>query len=171
MIKAINDLITEQQQLDRPCRFTLVKFNGSVHHVIENRNLKDVKPLSIEDYAPDKTTALYDAIGSTIDWFRYESNVLMVIVTDGQENASTKYSKEQIMQELDEKRKFREWTYVYLSNDLSNSEQGMSLGFDNSVTSTNSVTPQANFKSYISQKLNNAIYNYRAYGRSVQSQL
>jgi hypothetical protein len=171
MIKALNDLINEQKQLDRPCRLTLVKFNDKTKRVIENTDLKKIRNLTLEDYNPDKTTALYDAIGSTIEWFRYESDVLLVIVTDGQENASTKYNKDQIISMLDEKKKFRKWTYVYLSNDLSNSIQGMNLGFDNSVTSTNRVIDQHHFGAYLSQNVNQAIYNYRANGQSVQSQL
>jgi Mg-chelatase subunit ChlD len=171
MIKALNDLINEQKQLKRPCKFTLVKFNDKVTRVIENRDLSEVKKFTIEDYAPDRSTALYDAIGSTIDWFRYENNVLLVIITDGLENASTKHNKTQIFDMLDEKKKYRDWTYVYLSNDLTNSAQGTSIGFDNSVYSANCVVGQHNFGSYLSNNMNKAIYNYRAHGQSVQSQL
>jgi hypothetical protein len=171
MIKSMNDLINEQKQLDRPCRLTLVKFNDKTKRVIENTDLKKIKNLTTEDYRPEKTTALYDAIGSTIEWFRYESDVLLVIVTDGQENASVKYNKDQIVSMLDEKKNFRKWTYVYLSNDLTNSIQGMNLGFDNSRTSTNRVIDQDHFGSYLSRNVNQAIYNYRANGQSVQSQL
>ncbi len=105
MIKALNDLIKEQKQLDRPCKFTLIKFNDNVKKVIENQNLKQIKNLSIEDYRPERSTALYDAIGYTIECFRYETNVLLVIITDGLENASTKYNKKTIFDMLDEKKK------------------------------------------------------------------
>ena len=52
----------------------------SGHTLIENKDLIDVKTFTMEDYCPDKSTALYHAIVSTIDWFRYESNVLLVMV-------------------------------------------------------------------------------------------
>lgn len=171
MIKALNDLLKEQRQIDRPCKFTLVKFNDRIKRVIENADLKETRDLSVEDYYPEKTTALYDAIGSTIDWFRYESNVLLVIITDGQENASTKYNKKQITDLLDEKKRYRQWTYVYLSNDLTNSMQGTNLGLDNSSASANCVVQRNDFGSYISKNMNKAIFNYRVFGQSVQSQL
>jgi len=171
MIIALNDLITEQKQLDRPCKFTFVKFNDTVKRVITNTNLKDVKKLTLEDYEPDRSTALYDAIGSTIEWFRYESNVLLVIITDGLENASTKYNKKQIFDLLDEKKRYRDWTYVYLSNDLTNSAQGTNIGCDNSKYSSNCVMDRDKFGSYLSKNMNTAIYNYRVSGQSVQSQL
>lgn len=69
------------------------------------------------------------------------------------------------------KKKYRDWTYVYLSNDLTNSTQGANIGFDNSEHSTNSVVDRINFGSYLGKTMNKAIYNYRAYGQSVQSQL
>ena len=50
--------------------------------------------------------------------FRYERDVLMVIVTDGQENASKQYNRKEVMDMLDEKQKYCNWTYVYLSNDI-----------------------------------------------------
>lgn len=171
MIKALNDLVNEQKQLKRPCKFTLYKFNDTINHVVEDRNLGDVKKFSLDDYTPDRSTALYDAIGSAIDRFRYESNVLLVIITDGLENASTKYNKTQIFDMLDEKKKYRDWTYVYLSNDLKNSAQGTDIGFNNSPYSANCVVEQRSFGSYIGKKMNKAIYNYRSTGQSVQSQL
>lgn len=172
MIKALNSLIKEQKEIkDRPCKFTLVKFNNEVTRLIKNLDLKEVSELSRKDYIPNSTTALYDAIGSTINWFRYESNVLMVIVTDGQENASKKYNYKEITQMLDEKQKYREWTYVYLSNDLSTAKQGDNLGLYKSSYSTNCVQDQNNYSNYISLHLNNAIKNHRMYGMSVQRQL
>jgi len=170
MIKAINDLITEQQQIkDRPCRLTLVKFNDKVTRVIKNKKLEKIKQLTLEDYVPHTTTALFDAIGSTIDWFRYESNVLLVIVTDGQENASKKYTKQQITHMLDEKKKYRGWSCVYLSNDLSTATQGYGLGLDNSRECSNCVS--RDLSTFISKDINTAIYNQRVNGISVQSQL
>lgn len=172
MITAINDLIMEQKQIkDKPCKFTLVKFNDSIKRVIQNRDLQEVSELTPQDYIPDRTTALYDAIGSTVNWFRYESNVLMVIVTDGQENSSKEYNHAQIKQMLDEKQKHRGWTYVYLSNDLSTARQGDNLGLKTGVYSTNCTQTKSKFGNYVGKTMNSAISNYRKHGTSVQAQL
>lgn len=105
MLKSINDLITEQKQVKgRPATFTLVKFNDKVSRVIQNKSLDQVNVLTSEDYVPNGSTALYDAIGDTVNWFRNERDVLMVIVTDGQENASTNYNKHNITQMIDNKK-------------------------------------------------------------------
>jgi Mg-chelatase subunit ChlD len=106
MRKALDDLIKEQKQIkERPCNFTLVKFNNDVRRVVKNKSLSNVRDLTIEDYNPNGSTALYDAIGDTINWFRYERDVLMVIITDGQENASRKYKKDNITKMIKEKEK------------------------------------------------------------------
>jgi hypothetical protein len=172
IIKSINDLLTEQKQIkERPCRFTLVKFNDKIKRTIKNRDLNKVNELSIEDYTPDRSTSLYDAIGSTVNWFRYEKNVLLVIVTDGQENASKVYTKDSITKMLDEKQKFREWTFVYLCNDLATSSQGDNIGLKQSKFSSNIMVDQSNYGSYLGKNVNVAISNYRKKGISVQQQL
>lgn len=172
MLKSINDLIREQKQVrGRPTTFTLVKFNDKINRVIKNASLNDVKELSIEDYSPSGSTALYDGICDTIKWFRNEKNVLMIIVTDGMENASKTYNKRQLVSMIDEKKKNNEWTYVYLSNDLSTFEQGNNMGLKSSSFASNCVLEQKSYGNFMSNTLNSAISNFRTNGVSVQSQL
>ena len=170
MKKAINDLITEQKQVkERPATFTLVKFSDNVQRVIENKRLEDINPL--EDYSPSGSTALYDAIGDTISWFRNEKNVLMVIVTDGQENASRRYSRSDVTRMIESKNGRNGWSFVYLSNDLKTFEQGNNIGLQRSAFTTNAVVGQNDFGNYLGNNLNTAIKNYRMTGESIQNQL
>ena len=172
MIKAINDLIEEQKTVkDRPCKFTLVKFNNTISPIVKNLDLQEVSLLNMSDYTPNAMTALNDAIGHTINWFRYETNVLLVIITDGQENSSSDYKHNDIMKMLDEKQKHRDWSYVYLCNDLTTSVQGNNLGLKTSKYTTNVMCEQACYGDYISKNLNEAIKTCRKTGMSVQSQL
>ena len=172
MITSINSLITEQQQVPgRETTFTLVKFSDGIKRVIENKPLNQVKLLTPEHYMPNGSTALFDAIGDTISWFRNEKDVLVVIVTDGQENASHRFSRTMINNMIEDKQKNNNWTYVYLSNDLSTAKQGDSIGCTTSRVASNCVVEQESFGDYISTQLNSAIGNFRCKGVSVQSQL
>lgn len=172
MIESINDLIKEQKQVkDRTATFTLVKFNDRVNRVIKNEILSDVSYISSEDYNPSGSTALYDAIADTINWFRDEKNVLVVIVTDGQENASRKYSKREVSDIIESKKQYDDWSFVYLSNDLKTAEQGKQLGLNISRNSSNCVLKQNDYGNFMANDLNIAITNYRTKGISVQSQL
>jgi hypothetical protein len=172
MLDSLNDLIKEQKQIkERPSTFTLIKFNDKINKKMENMPLEETNLLSSEDYVPSGSTALYDAIGYTINRFRNERDVLMVIITDGQENASKKYNKNFVSTKLDEKKKYNNWSYVYLSCDLQTFEQGTGMGLNNSAFSSNVQIRQASYGSYISKNLNSALSNFRKNGVSVQSQL
>lgn len=170
MINSINDLIKEQKQVkERPASLTLVKFNNLVNRVIKNISLEEIELLKSEDYTPLGSTALYDCIGDTIEWFRNEKDVLMVIVTDGQENASKSFRKDEITHMIEDKKNNNGWTYVYLSNDISTSSQGDFLGLKKSSYATNNIVKQENFGTYLSNDVNAAIRDYRRNGVSVQS--
>lgn len=172
IIKSINDLISEQKNVKgKSATFTLVKFNNNINKVITNKLLTNVQGLSYSDYNPSGFTALYDAIGEVINWFRNEREVLMVIVTDGQENSSKRYTKTEINKMIDEKRDKNNWTYVYLSSDLNTQIQGNNIGLQQSNYTSNCCVGQNNFGKFIGKSLNSAITGYREKGVSVQSQL
>lgn len=172
MRNSINDLIMEQKQVEgRQATFTLVKFNNKINRVVENMHLDNVRDIKESEYRPNGTTALYDAIGNTVDWFRNEKDVLMVIVTDGAENSSKSYKKHDITRMIKDKETNNNWSYVYLSCDLNTFTQGNNIGLQESTYASNCVVEQKDYGNFVSQNLNSAISNYRNNGISVQSQL
>ena len=85
---------------------SLYKFNSLVSSVIVNKPIAKIKELNQTHYSPSGFTALYDAIGkaiqetdsqiSSISEKQRPDKVLMVIITDGQENASKEFSSQYI---------------------------------------------------------------------------
>jgi len=79
-----------------------------------------------KEYKPDGSTALFDAIGETIDRFVAEipelaeedSGALIVVVTDGEENASKRYGGEEgrkrLKGRIDELQKTGKWTITFM---------------------------------------------------------
>jgi hypothetical protein len=173
IVGSINHFISKQKKLktERPAYFSLVKFNETVNNVVSNIDLKQTTSLKEEDYRPNGCTALYDAIGQTIDRFRYETDVLLVVITDGEENSSKAYSLKQVKDMLEEKQQNRNWSYVYLCNDLSTEKQGNSLGFANSGYASNCCVQQDKYGSFLKSNLCEAVTNQRCMGISVQQQL
>jgi hypothetical protein len=97
---------------------TLTRFNSAKIHIdYVNKRLEDVPQLTEDTYKPDNLTPLYDAIGQTISKVEKEKvspkDVLFVIMTDGQENASKEYEQKTIFSLIKEKTS-KGWTFAFL---------------------------------------------------------
>lgn len=144
IIGSFNKFIREQQSLEAKAQtfVTFIKFNSNVTNVFEKIKLEDVKEITLKDYVPDKCTALNDAVGSMIDKYSKEKNVCMVVITDGDENASLKYTRALVKDKIEE-RKGEGWNFIYLSSDLETASQGTGLGIRSTqpgmVTGENNV--------------------------------
>ena len=109
--------------------FTLTQFDSDGIDIIHNKvKLDSVIKLDDKNYVPRAMTPLYDAIGKTIKELDKESNVLMVIQTDGEENASKEFTKDKICDLIKAKTK-NGWTFVYLGTNQDAWAVGSTLGF------------------------------------------
>jgi len=94
--------------------------------------IQAVQPLNDRTYVPRGNTALFDAIGKTIrtieERTHEDEEVMVAILTDGQENASVEYTLEQIRSLIIEK-EAKDWDFVYLSADPSAFDDGKAMGF------------------------------------------
>ena len=91
----LNELFQKQKKTEGPCWISLFFFNEEVREVFRNKKLEEVPLLTDDDYHPDCMTALRDAMGHVLQVVaedaptrREEDRVLLVILTDGEENAS-----------------------------------------------------------------------------------
>ena len=96
---------------------TLVTFNNEVKSIYECVPVNDVEELTDETYCPNCSTALYDAMGFSLNALRnkvaQEDKVLVTIVTDGEENASMEYNGKAIKALVDEL-KSKGWVFAYI---------------------------------------------------------
>lgn len=101
----------------KKARFSLTRFNSSKRDIFYDKvKLKDVKKLV--DYTPNFATPLYDAIGITIDSIESDK-CIFVILTDGEENSSTEFSYQDIVEKVKEKTDLG-WEFVFLATGLDN---------------------------------------------------
>lgn len=118
-------------------------------------DISKVPKLSTQNYQPRGGTPLFDAIGSTItEMDAYlkgvekalrPSSVIIVIQTDGEENASREYTREKIV-DLIRAREKKGWNFVYLGADQddytaerASQMMGMSVGSSFSYATADSV--------------------------------
>jgi hypothetical protein len=128
IIESVNGFVNTQKQTVDNTTMTLVKFNDRTSYVYKKRHLLEVPELDSKSYTPDKCTALYDAIGTTIKEYHADNNVCMVIVTDGEENASRVYQYNEVQSMIADKKEAG-WKFIFLSSDLKAIQQGDGMGF------------------------------------------
>ena len=117
-------------------RITLISFDSDHFKVhLDNESAAKARKLTTKDYRPNAATPLYDAIGKGIAKLNAETemdaNVLVTIITDGEENCSNEYNLKMV-KTLIEKQKQQGWTFTLIGTDNLDVE-GMagSLSIDN----------------------------------------
>ena len=96
---------------------SLVTFNDDVKIIYECIPIDEIKELTAKTYQPDCCTALYDAMGISLNTLRKkvaeDDKVLVTVVTDGEENSSKEYSGKAIKALVDEL-KAKGWVFAYI---------------------------------------------------------
>lgn len=110
-IGGFNAFVNDQKPLGGT--LTLVQFDHEYLLSYENKPIGDVEPLTRDTFTPRGSTALLDAIGRAVKECRVETNPTVIILTDGQENASHEYTKAHV-KDLIEARQKDGWTFIYL---------------------------------------------------------
>lgn len=149
VIGGFNSFIKKQKREDYgKIDVALYKFNEKCSKVYNDLPVSKICPLRSRDYTPGGTTALYDAIGVAISEADKNSShskqefkpdmVMMVIITDGQENSSLEYSAHTVQKLIHGHEKNENWQFIYLGADLSNFTDADDLGIKYRVSSRKS---------------------------------
>ncbi|HSL44894.1 MAG TPA: hypothetical protein VK897_15775 [Anaerolineales bacterium] len=129
-IGGFNTFLRAQKAEPSLATLTLVQFDSQDPYEIIHRfkPIAEVPELTRETFVPRANTPLLDAIGrgindlekSLADLTENErpSRVVMVIITDGQENSSQEFRKDHIEKMIKEKQEKSAWQFVFLSADL-----------------------------------------------------
>ena len=130
IIGGFNVFLEEQKSEPDLATLTLVQFDtqDSYEVVHQFKKLEEVSKLTKKTFVPRSGTPLLDAVGrgindleQTLNNMQEEeqpSQVVMVIITDGQENSSREFSRHQIQKMIKEKQEEQDWQFVFLSADL-----------------------------------------------------
>jgi len=123
-IAGFNQFLREQQSAPGQARFTLVLFDDQYEVPCLSIPITEVTALDTTTFVPRGSTALLDAIGRTIDELgakldaEPETNrpgqVLVAILTDGLENASHRYSLQDVSSRIARQRDTYQWRFLFL---------------------------------------------------------
>ena len=108
-------------------KVTTVLFDDNYQLLHYRKDINDIKDLTKADYQVGGCTALYDAIGITINKLDKDTKnkVLFIITTDGLENASKEYNKGSINKLIKE---HNNWEFIYLGANIDSYSEGASIG-------------------------------------------
>lgn len=124
-VGGLNTFLEEQQKREGDkVLLTVVQFSYGNETTINKQRIETVEPFGLEDYITGGGTALLDAVGDAITKagarFRAMSEdkrpakVLFVIITDGEENSSTRYTLDRIKSMISEQQERYRWQFVFL---------------------------------------------------------
>lgn len=136
-IGGFNALIEKQKQLEGKVYVSTVMFSNQSRVVHDRVDISEIRPLTDRDYTPGGCTALMDAIGGAIRHIgmihRYArpedvpEHTIFVITTDGMENASHRYSAEEVRQMI-KKEETSGWEFLFLAANIDAVETGALFG-------------------------------------------
>lgn len=124
-VGGLNTFLSEQQKREGDkVLLTVVQFSYGSETTVNKQRIETVEPFTLEDYVTEGGTALLDAVGDAISKagarFRAMSEdkrpakVLFVIITDGEENSSTRYTLDRIKRMITEQQDTYKWQFVFL---------------------------------------------------------
>ena len=132
-VESINDFIKEQKAKNIPdTRISLWKFSNKSTLLLDDVLLDGVA--EITDYHPGGMTALNDTVAEAINLKLTKEDhegVICVIVSDGDENASTEWNSSDLNVLIEKVKKEHGWKFVYMGANQDAKEAGGKIGITN----------------------------------------
>ena len=139
-IGGFNSFIKSQKEEEGEANLTLVLFDTVVKTVYESKPISKVTRLTSKSYVPGGMTAMNDAIGSAVnslgvrlaamDESDRPENVIVAILTDGDENSSKEFSPEAIREMITEQSQKYSWEFIFLAANQDAIEAGGNIGIN-----------------------------------------
>ncbi len=139
-IGGYNSMLKEQQEKDRQVLVTTYVFNNHYHMLHDRVPVNQVDMLTSKEYRPSGCTALLDTMGDAIRHIasihRYAreedipEHTVFFITTDGMENASSKYSSDDIKRMVEHEQAKYGWDFIYLASNIDAVETAANYGIN-----------------------------------------
>lgn len=123
-ILGYNRFLSQQKEIKDSARINFYQFNVGRQTVYLDRDIQVAPELTKETFRTGGGTALLDAMGQTIDDIGSRlrnlpekdrpEQVLVVIITDGEENSSRVFTKDQVEEKIKHQTDVYKWQFVYV---------------------------------------------------------
>ena len=139
-IGGFNSMIEKQKAEPGEALVNTILFSTTSSVVHDREDLKQVAPLTERQYYTCGCTALMDAIGDAITHIRnvhkyareedVPEKTLFVITTDGMENASRRYCREDIRHMIERQKETCGWEFLFLGANIDAVQTAAGFGID-----------------------------------------
>ena len=127
-IGGYNAMLAKQKKQPGEAVITTVLFDDQYELLHDRINLRGVAPITDKEYYVRGNTALLDAVGKTINKIgnaqkhtaedeRVE-HVVVVITTDGMENASREFNEEKVRRMIEHQKSKYGWEFIFLGANI-----------------------------------------------------
>lgn len=148
-LSGLNEQIQELKKTGREIKtfVSLVVFDSEVEFVRWEQPLEEFAELSEDEYKPGGMTAMLDGVGQGISRLKNsigesqdDVSFLVIIVSDGHENASKEYGWQEVANIITEA-KNKKWTITYMgaNQDLSVVQKGLNIDAGNITIWSNTL--------------------------------
>lgn len=139
-IGGFNSMIAKQKKAEGEAYVSTVLFDNESVVIHDRVDIQKIELMTEEQYSVRGCTALLDAIGKAIHhignvhkYAREEDrpeHTLFVITTDGMENASHRYTAEQVKQKIERQKQKYGWEFIFLGANIDAVETADRIGID-----------------------------------------
>ena len=155
VVGGFNQFVADQAEKPGKARLTAVQFDGGdpFEVIVDAKRISQVPPLTSEVYQPRGVTPLYDAVGKLIgsaderiiqrkekNW--PEEDQLVIVFTDGLENASRKFGRRKVF-DLITDRMDAGWTFVFMGANQDSYAEGHKIGLVDGNVQNYAATPES----------------------------
>jgi len=137
-IGGFNSMIEEQKKIEGKVLVSTVLFSNESRSVHDRIDIGEIPPMTRQNYVVGGCTALIDAIGGAICYIEtihkharpedVPEKTIFVITTDGMENASCKYTSDEVKKRIKEKESECGWEFLFLAANIDAVETAFFLG-------------------------------------------
>jgi hypothetical protein len=137
-VGGFNAFLEQQRKLPGRATLTLIQFDDIFEEVFRGKPVAEVPLLDGDTFIPRGSTALYDAVGKSaaetleyvrgLDEEKRPAQVIVAVLTDGQENASKEYTYKTVRSVLDEFNGKPGWEILFLAADMAVVKDARRLG-------------------------------------------
>ena len=139
-IGGFNAMLKKQKRQDGACLVSTVLFDNESLVLHDRLPLEQVPMMTEDDYRVRGCTALIDALGDAI---RHVANIhkyarkedvpahtLFIIMTDGMENASSRYSSDEVKAMIETRKQQDGWEFLFIGANIDAVETARHYGID-----------------------------------------